>query len=71
MVMLNYSDPQWLTKAMTVAGISATQLAAKSGVSKAQIERLRHDATKTRISTARTLADCLSHTPNSSRRSAA
>ena len=69
--MINYRDPKWLSNAMALAGISATQLAAKSGVSKAQIERLRHDATKTRISTAQTLTDCLSHAPCSNCGSAA
>ena len=56
---INYRDPEWLAKAMDAAGVTIADLAARSGVSRDQIERLRKDATKTRVSTAHALADCL------------
>ena len=56
---INYRDPEWLAKAMDAAGMTIADLAARSGVSRDQIERLRKDATKTRVSTAHVLADCL------------
>ena len=56
---INYRDPQWLTKLMDAAGITIAELAAMSGVSRDQIERIRADGTKTRLSTAIALSDCL------------
>lgn len=56
---INYRDPLWLAKAMEASGTTIADLAARSGISRDQIERLRKDATKTRVSTAHLLADSL------------
>lgn len=58
-MQINFSDPKWLANAMDAANISIAELARRSKVSRDQIERLRKDATKTRVATAQALADGL------------
>lgn len=56
---IDYTDPLWLAKLLDATGVTIADLAASSGISRDQIERLRNDGTKTRVSTATTLAAIL------------
>lgn len=64
MIYPDFTNPGWLRNAMDGAGIRIYQLAAASGVSRDQIERIRHDGRSTKIGTAIKLADAIKQLGN-------